>query len=102
MTPRVKIEAISMDTTVAEAMDFYLEHTHSRIPVYQETIDKIDFFITSRDIISAFKRGDINIPVSELQLKKVLKTPLNQPIDKVLEIFQKSHKIMAIVLDEYG
>ncbi|MFC1797918.1 CBS domain-containing protein [Patescibacteria group bacterium] len=51
MTPRVKIEAISSDITVQEALDFYLTHTHSRIPVYTNTIDKIDHFITSRDLV---------------------------------------------------
>lgn len=102
MTPRVKIEAISMDTTVQQAMSFYLAHTHSRIPVYSETIDKIDHFITSRDLIFAFQHGELNKKVSELKLKTVLKIPLNQPINKVLETFQNAHKIMAIVLDEYG
>jgi CBS domain containing-hemolysin-like protein len=51
MTPRVKIEAVSHDSTIKEVLEFYLSHTHSRIPVYTETIDKIDYFITSRDVI---------------------------------------------------
>jgi CBS domain containing-hemolysin-like protein len=54
MTPRVKIEAISDTITVKEAMEFYLSHTHSRIPVYNETIDKIDYFVTARDLIKEF------------------------------------------------
>jgi len=102
MTPRVKITALPIDSTVKDAMDFYLSHTHSRIPVYTDTIDKIDHFLTSRDLIFAFKRWELDKKLSDLKLKKVLKIPLNQPINKVLETFQKSHKIMAIVLDEYG
>jgi CBS domain containing-hemolysin-like protein len=51
MTPRVKVEALSQHTTVQEALDFYLTHTHSRIPVYSHTIDKIDFFITARELL---------------------------------------------------
>ena len=31
---RVKIEALSIKSTVKDAMDFYLSHTHSRIPIY--------------------------------------------------------------------
>jgi putative hemolysin len=34
MTPRVEIEALSIKSTVKEAMEFYLTHTHSRIPIY--------------------------------------------------------------------
>jgi len=51
MTPRVKIEAIDMSSTVKEALDFYISHTHSRIPLYNERIDKIDSFVTVRDLL---------------------------------------------------
>ncbi|USN59253.1 MAG: CBS domain-containing protein [Candidatus Peribacteria bacterium] len=102
MTPRVKIEAISMETTVKEAMEYYLSHTHSRIPIYDGMIDKIDYFITARDIIFAFKRGELEKKMSDLKLKTVIKIPLNQPISKVMETFQNAHKVMGIVLDEYG
>jgi CBS domain containing-hemolysin-like protein len=46
MTPRVRIEALSSNTTIKNALEFYLSHTHSRIPVYTKTIDKIDHFVT--------------------------------------------------------
>ncbi|MFK7780065.1 MAG: hemolysin family protein [Candidatus Gracilibacteria bacterium] len=102
MTPRVKIEAINIDSTVKEAMDFYLSHTHSRIPVYTKTIDKINHFITARDLMPAFSSCKFDMKISELELREVMKVPLNQPIERLLETFQKFHKIMAIVIDEYG
>lgn len=102
MTPRVKIEAISSKSTVKEAMEFYLTHTHSRIPIYWKTIDKIDYFITSRDLIKEFSLWHLDLKILEINLKEVLKVPLNQSISKLLETFQKSHKIMAIIIDEYG
>jgi CBS domain containing-hemolysin-like protein len=40
--------------------------------------------------------------ISDLKLKQVLKVPLNQSIAKLMETFQKAHKIMAIIIDEYG
>lgn len=102
MTPRVKIDAISSDYTVKEALEFYLSHTHSRIPVYTDTIDKIDHFITSRDLVNEVYKWNLDKKLSDLNLKQVLKVPLNQSIDKLMETFQKSHKIMAIIIDEYG
>jgi CBS domain containing-hemolysin-like protein len=102
MTPRVKIEAISSDITVKDALEFYLTHTHSRIPVYTDTIDKIDHFITSRDLVKEVTLGNLDKKISEINLKKVLKVPLNQSISKLMETFQKAHKIMAIIIDEYG
>ncbi|MDP2091099.1 MAG: hemolysin family protein [Candidatus Gracilibacteria bacterium] len=102
MTPRVKIEALSSDKTVIEAIDFFLSHTHSRIPIYTETIDKIDNFVTARDLLIHFKNGKSDTKLSELTLNKVMKIPLNLTIPKLLENFQNSNKIMSIVLDEYG
>jgi CBS domain containing-hemolysin-like protein len=99
MTPRVKLEALEDDTTVEEALDFYLKHTHSRIPVYHETIDNITNILTIRDLITV---EDKTKKLSDLSLIKPMKVPLNQPIDNLLEDFQKRHKVMAVVLDEYG
>jgi len=98
MTPRVKIEALDSNSTVKEVRDFYLSHTHSRIPIFEKTIDKIDFFITIRDILDK----EDNIKIKDLDLPKVIKVPLNQPIDKLLENFKASHKLIAIAIDEYG
>ena len=98
MTPRVKIDALDDDVTVWEAKAFYMKHTHSRIPVFEERIDRIDYFITLRDLLN---QGE-DKKLKELELKKALKVPLNQPIDKLLETFQKTHRHLAIVIDEYG
>ena len=102
MTPRVKIDAISSDCSIKDALEFYLSHTHSRIPVYTETIDKIDHFITSRDLVKSVYKWELDKKISDLELKQVLKVPLNQSIAKLMETFQKAHKIMAIIIDEYG
>jgi CBS domain containing-hemolysin-like protein len=99
MTPRIKVEALDKTTTVDEALIYYLEHTHSRIPVYHDTIDKITHILTIRNLISC---PDKTQPISALVLQKSMKVPLNQPIDNLLENFQKNHTMMAIVIDEYG
>ena len=98
MTPRVKIEWLSKDTTVAEAFEYFTNHTHSRLPVYSGSIDKITHFMTIRDILDQ----DRNKKLSELKLSEVLRVPLNQPIDSVLKTFQNARKHLAIVMDEYG
>lgn len=103
ITPRVNIDAIDIDTTVEEALDFVLNHTHSRIPVYTEKIDNIGYVINLRFLISEQKKWNGNLKLSQLKnLDKAIKIPLNHPIDKLLEIFKNSRKHLAIVLDEYG
>ena len=102
MTPRVKIEAIPDTLTIREAVEYYLTHTHTRIPIYHETIDKIDYFISGRDLLRELNSWNSDKKLTELKLRKVLKVPLNQPISKLLDIFQKTNKIFAIIMDPYG
>ncbi len=102
MVPRVKIEALSCDKTIKEAIDFYLSHTHSRIPIYNETIDKIDYFVTWRELLLQAKDWNYDKRLCDIELQKVMKVPLNLSIPTLLWNFQKAHKIMAIVMDEYG
>jgi len=98
MTPRVKIEALSNNTTVAEAFNYFIVHTHSRIPIYNKVIDKITHFMTIRDILNVDKSKKLK----DLELTEVLRVPLNQHIDSLLKTFQKSRKHLAIIMDEYG
>ncbi len=103
MVPRVNMKAIDWESTVEEAFDYYIENSYSRIPIYTETIDKIDYFFTVRDLIKAKESWLLNTKVKDLEtIKQVIKVPLNQRVDSVLKIFQKSYKHMAIVIDEYG
>ena len=102
MTPRVKIEALSINTTVWKALEFFLSHTHSRIPIFTWTIDKIDHFLTWRELLLQVKNWNLDAKLTDLDLSEVMKIPLNQTVDKLFSKFQKEHKIMAIVIDEYG
>lgn len=101
MTPRVRIEAIPNTLTIKEAVDYYLNHTHTRIPIYNWTIDKIDYFISWRDLLREFYAWNWEKKISDIKLRKVLKVPLNQPISKLFDIFQKTNKIFAIIMDPY-
>ena len=102
MIPRVKLEALSDEKTVSEALEFYMKHTHSRIPVFHETIDDIVGIITIRDLLREKSQGHESRKLSELHFKKLIKAPLSQPIDVLLEIFKESRQHMSIVIDEYG
>lgn len=103
ITPRVNIDAIDIETTVNDALNFVLNHTHSRIPVFIEKVDNIWYVVNLRFLLQEQKKWNGNILLSQLKnLDKAIKIPLNHPIDKLLEIFKNSRKHMAIVLDEYG
>ena len=102
MVPRVKVDAMSDELTIDQAMEYYMEHTHSRIPVYHKQKDTIIGIITVRDILREQKNGHGDMKLTELHFKKFLKAPINQPIDILLETFKKTRQHMAIIMDEYG
>ena len=101
MTPRVDIVAIDVEDSLEEILktdDLFL---HSRIPVYEETIDNIIGFVTLKDLI----RLEI-LKSNELSIRSILKEPLKFPrsteINDILQAFKKSKIHFAVVLDEYG
>jgi CBS domain containing-hemolysin-like protein len=102
MTPRVKLEVLDINITLEKAIKHYLTHTHSRIPVYEKTIDNIDYFIASRDLIREVNLGNLHKKLSDLKLRTVLKVPRNQSVSVLLDSLQKAHKTLAVVMDEYG
>jgi putative hemolysin len=102
MIPRVKVDALSDETTVEESLEYYLAHTHSRIPVFKRQIDNIVWILTIRDILRERRAGHNDKKLKELHFKKFLKVPINQPIDTLLENFKSSRQHIAIVMDEYG
>lgn len=102
MTPRVKVDALEKSTTVDDAIIYALKHTHSRLPVYDKSIDKINYFLHTRNLLREKINNNWHKTLDEIELPKVMKVPLNQPIDTLLESFQKAYKQLAVVIDEYG
>lgn len=102
MTPRIKIKALSDEHTIAEAIEILTEYHYSRIPVYHETIDSIDRVITLKELLRLTKRHDSDSLLASIQIAPIIKIPRSQPIDTLLEKFQKTHKHIAVVMDEYG
>lgn len=102
MTPRVSVDFVSREMTVDELCTFFLSSSHSRIPVYAETPDDVDYVVTLRGALIWKETGLGSKKLRELDLEKIIKVPATQPIDRIFTIFQKSHKHIALVIDEHG
>lgn len=102
MVPRVEIKALPLDSTLQEAADFMIEHRHSRIPVYNETVDDIVGIITVKDMLAHLRKGRTTLTLKEVPLMKPIKVPASQKINPLFDEFQKRHLHIAVVLDEHG
>lgn len=103
MTPRVKIDALEEGTTLKEAAQFIVEHTHSRIPVYKENIDNVIGFISVRDILHHVHEGKgLDKKLGALPLSQTVNVPYTYKINRLFQQFQRKGVHLAMVRDEFG
>jgi CBS domain containing-hemolysin-like protein len=101
MRPRVDIVAAPADATVNGAVGLMAEHGHSRLPVYEGTIDHITGVVYMRDLVPALRQGRLEQPVSEVR-RPAFFVPETKKVDELFKEMQQKKLSMAIVLDEYG
>lgn len=105
MTHRSQIAGIEADMTLKEALDYMLEGTNSRFPVYQENIDHINGILFLKD---AFRMNRIaenrEMAVKDIPdlLRKAVFVTEKKKIDTLFREMQQKKVQMAIVIDEYG
>ena len=100
MTPRVDVFAINIEDDIQEILKEGEIFTHSRIPVYEDTIDNIIGILPIKALLRAvLKGGDIDV----LSLcYKPLFIPRNHQVLDLLQEFKSSKIHIAVIVDEYG
>ena len=105
MTHRSQIVAMEADMTLNNALDYMLDSTNSRFPVYRENIDHIVGILFLKDAfrmnrIAANRKTAVK-DIPEL-LRKALFVTEKKKIDTLFQEMQQKKVQMAIVIDEYG
>lgn len=95
MIPRTDIEALSIDDTVEDLKQRFVETKYSRIPIFKDSIDNIVGYINSKELF----RNPQSIKSRLISIDFV---PETIRANKVLAMFIKEHKSIAIVVDEFG
>jgi CBS domain containing-hemolysin-like protein len=98
MTPRVDIESLSSDVTAGDAREAFREFTHSRIPIYSETLDHVDGVVYSKDVLL---EQDGDRPIRFLARKPYF-VPENKEVLTLMRELQAEKTTIAVVVDEYG
>ena len=100
MTSRIGITAFEINTPFSKLMEEIKRCGYSRIPIYKDTIDKIEGILYVKDLLPFLEMND-NFKWNKL-LRPRYFVPENKKIDKLLKDFQEKHVHMAVVVDEYG
>ena len=101
MVPRIDIKAVEVNEMVNDLMDVIMKEGHSRVPVYDDTIDNIVGIVHAKDLLRAIHENGKEVTIRELMHPPFV-IPENKMVDELLAEFKKSKVQMAIVVDEYG
>jgi len=101
MVPRIDLTALEVTSSIEEAIDVFNKSGHSRIPVYEETIDDIIGLLYAKDLLSVDPERD-NIQGIRPLLRKAFFIPESKNVDELLREMQARGVHLVIVVDEYG
>lgn len=102
MIPRMEVIAVEAGLPVQEVFRLASEHAHTKLPVYDGSLDQIIGVIHLRDLVLSFQEGKQNGRVARDLMREALFVPETIAVDKLLYQFKLRKKHMAIVLDEFG
>jgi CBS domain containing-hemolysin-like protein len=100
MVPRGDIVAIAVDTPLADAARQMVEHGHSRVPVYRDTLDDVVGMVHFKDVLPYAVDGR-SVPLEQL-VRKVLFAAPSMPVLDLLLQMRLSRVHLALVVDEFG
>ncbi len=101
MVPRIDVVAVPVETSLQEAVDIILKAGHSRIPVYQGSIDNIVGVLYAKDLLRYLREGRTDVPLGKI-LRPAYFIPESKKVDELLQELQQRKVHVAIVVDEYG
>jgi len=101
MVPRIDVVALDVTTPMLAALDTIMEAGHSRIPVFDETIDNILGVLYAKDLLPYLRDGRTDVPLKSI-LREAYFIPETKKASDLLPDLQQRRVHMAVVVDEYG
>jgi putative hemolysin len=104
MVPRIGIRAINVDDSIDEVLDMIVRAGHSRLPVFDESLDNIVGILYAKDLLPYLKgngreKGSIDV---RALVRPPVYVPESKAVDDLLHEMQVAKRHIAIVVDEYG
>ena len=104
MVPRIDVVALEQNAPVDEVIAAVNQCRHSRLPVYEVSVDKVVGVLYAKDLLDLVQGG--RLQAANRTLKELMRPayfiPESKKIDEVLDEFRAKRIHMAVVIDEYG
>ncbi|MDQ3813430.1 MAG: CBS domain-containing protein, partial [Armatimonadota bacterium] len=103
MTPRIDIVGVPADASLPDTLNVAMHEGHSRLPVYEGTLDKIIGIVAAKDLLPYLRQDGAQ---AQRQARDVARPPFFVPeykrIAPTLEELRHQRSLMAIVVDADG
>ena len=100
LKPRTQITALNVSTPLGQAIETALAEGYSRLPVYEESIDNIFGFVTTKDMLAAaYREEETNL---RQLARPIVFTPVTRKVVSLLRQFQRERAQLAVVVSEFG
>lgn len=101
MVPRPDVVAVALHTPVHEVVSLAQDAGHSRIPVFEESIDQVRGIVYAKDLLR-YVNDDVSTASLADLMRPAMFVPESKRVDDLLKDLQRSRVHLAIVVDEYG
>ena len=99
MVPRSEVVYFDVKHSLAECLEIIKQTKHTRFPLREESLDKVVGIVHIKDLLGVD-------PEAQIDLRAIARAPHHvpetMPISKLLRHFQKTHQLLALVVDEHG
>ncbi len=101
MVTRTEMACVTVDATVRELLDTINSCGHSRIPVYEDSIDNIIGLLYAKDLLKQWGTDEKSLSVRGI-MRPPYFIPESKNLEQLLQEFKHKRIHLAIVIDEYG
>ena len=101
MVPRIDMVCVEQGTKLTKLINLIHSKGHTRIPLYNQTIDNVLGIIHAKELLPFIKNKNKKVDLVSLA-RPAMFVPESKHIDTLLSELQAAKQHMAIVVDEYG
>ena len=102
MTPRLDMDAVSKNATVDEAIQQCVQSSHTRLPVYDDSLDNVLGIVHICDLVRDYTYGEREDVDLEDLIEETLHVPESKNVDELLAEMREKRLHMVVVIDEFG
>ena len=102
MTPRPEIVWIEQGGSLDEFLEVYSEHTHTRFPVYDGTIENVLGVLSVKDVLANFEQPFESESSVTGQLRPALFVPETKSVSETFGVMQTGGHSVVLTVDEFG